>query len=68
MERRFDKYEEKNFYNKSPSLHYYHFISIHHYDNTWKSKKDKIKKKMMQIGTRIIGEDNRARLVSMKRK
>ena len=42
--------------------------SIHHYDNTWKSKKDKIKKKMMQIGTRIIGEDNRARLVSMKRK
>lgn len=43
-----------------------HTYSIHHYDNTWKSKKDKIKKKIMQIGTRIIGEDNRARLVGLK--
>lgn len=41
---------------------------IHHYDNTWKSPKEKIKKKIMQFGTRIIGEDNRARLVSIKEK
>ena len=39
---------------------------MHHYDNTWKSKKDKIKKRVMQIGTRIIGEENRARLVALK--
>ena len=41
--------------------------SIHHYDNTWKSKKDKLKKKVMQIGTRVIGEENRARLVDIKK-
>lgn len=40
--------------------------AMHHYDNTWKSKKDKLKKKAMQIGTRVIGEDNRAKLVQMK--
>jgi len=38
---------------------------IHHYDNTWKSRKDKIKKKLMQIGTRVIGEDLRAKLVCL---
>ena len=38
-------------------------VGIHHYDNTWKSKTDKIKKKIMQLGTRLIGEDNRAKLV-----
>lgn len=31
-------------------------FGIHHYDNTWKSKKDKIKKKILQIFTRIFGE------------
>ena len=41
-------------------------LGMHHYDNTWKSKKDKIKKKIMQFFTRIIGEDNRAKLVSLK--
>lgn len=40
-------------------------VGMHHYDNTWKSSKDKIKKRLMQIGTRIIGEDNRARLVHL---
>lgn len=40
-------------------------VMIHHYDNTWKSKPDKIKRKIMQIGTRIIGEDNRAKLVKL---
>jgi len=40
---------------------------IHHYDNTWKSRKDKLKKRAMQLGTRVIGEDNRARLVSLKK-
>ena len=42
--------------------------AIHHYDNTWKSSTDKIKKKIMQIGTRIIGEDRRAQLVELKSK
>lgn len=40
--------------------------TMHHYDNTWKSKKDKIKKKVMQFGTRIIGEETRARLANLK--
>ena len=40
--------------------------AIHHYDNTWKSKAEKIKKRVMQIGTRIVGEDTRARLVELK--
>lgn len=40
--------------------------AIHHYDNTWKSSSEKMKKRIMQIGTRIIGEDNRARLVGFK--
>lgn len=42
--------------------------AMHHYDNTWKSASDKMKKKVMQIGTRIIGEENRAKLVKLKRK
>lgn len=42
--------------------------TIHHYDNTWKSSSDKLKKKIMQMGTRIIGEDNRAKLVELKSK
>lgn len=42
--------------------------TMHHYDNTWKSKKDKIKKKVMQLGTRVIGEDNRAWLVALMHK
>ena len=36
---------------------------IHHYENSWKSNFDLIKNKLMQFGTRVIGEDNRARLV-----
>lgn len=32
---------------------------MHHYDNTWKSKKEKIKKKILQILTRIFGEEIR---------
>ena len=43
-------------------------VGIHHYDNTWKSNKDKIKKRVMQMGTRVIGEENRARLVALKSK
>lgn len=43
-------------------------VGMHHYDNTWKSKKEKLKKKVMQFGTRIIGEDLRAKLVAMKAK
>lgn len=42
--------------------------TIHHYDNTWKSKKEKLTKKVMQTGTRVIGEENRAKLVAMKGK
>jgi hypothetical protein len=34
----------------------------------WKSKKDKLKKRLMQIGTRIVGEENRHRLVVLKNK
>ena len=41
-------------------------VSFHHGDNSWKNKSDKIKKKVMQIGTRIIGEDMRAKLVEFK--
>ena len=43
-------------------------VGIHHYDNMWKSKKDKLKKKLMQIGTRVIGEENRHRLGVLKNK
>lgn len=39
---------------------------IHHYESSWKSDYDMIKNKLMQIGTRIIGEDNRARLVKLR--
>ena len=39
--------------------------TIHLYDNSWKSNKEKLKRKIMQYGTRIIGEDTRARLVKM---
>lgn len=31
---RFGNDEEKDFYYKSPSLHYYHFISYYRYDNS----------------------------------
>ena len=41
-------------------------FSFHHGDNSWKSASDKVKKKFMQYGTRVIGEDNRAALVKMK--
>ena len=41
-------------------------LGMHHYDNTWKSKKEKNKKKVMQFLTRIIGEDNRAKIVNLK--
>ena len=40
-------------------------IGFHHGDNSWKSKSERYKKKIMQIGTRIIGEDNRAKLVAL---
>ena len=36
---------------------------IHHYESSWKSSYDKLKNKLMQFGTRIIGEDNRFLLV-----
>lgn len=39
--------------------------TIHLYDNSWKSNKEKLKRKIMQYGTRIIGEDTRARLVKI---
>lgn len=29
-----DKYEEKNFYNKGPSIHCYHFITPYLIDNS----------------------------------
>lgn len=35
---------------------------IHHFDNTWKSKSDKIKKKVLQFLTRIFGEKLRYNL------
>lgn len=41
-------------------------FTYHHYDNTWKSSTDKMKKKVIQAGTRIIGEDTRAKLVRLK--
>lgn len=40
--------------------------TFHHYDNTWKSNKDKLKKKVMQVITRIIGEDSRYKLAELK--
>ena len=43
-------------------------VGMHHYDNTWKTRKDKLKKRVLQIGTRIIGEENRAKLVVIKSK
>lgn len=39
--------------------------TIHLYDNSWKSDKEKIKRKAMQYITRIIGEDTRAKLVKI---
>ena len=36
--------------------------AIHHYDNTWMSSKDKFKKKLKQIITRLVGEENRAKM------
>lgn len=41
-------------------------VSFHHGDNSWKSKSDKVKKKMMQIVTRMIGEENRYKMVKIK--
>ena len=41
---------------------------IHHYDNTWKGKKDKILRKIMQLCTRITGEDFRIKIVNIKNK
>ena len=41
-------------------------VSFHHGDNSWKSKSDKIKKRIMQLGTRILGEDTRYELVNAK--
>ncbi len=35
---------------------------MHHYDNTWKSKKEKIKKKVLQFLTRIFGEEIRYKI------
>ncbi len=43
-------------------------VGIHHYDNTWKSPKDKFKKKLLQFMTLIIGEDLRAKLAGIARK
>ncbi len=43
-------------------------FAIHHYDNTWMSPEEKIKKRLKQIATRIIGEDNRAKMVQIKEK
>ena len=40
--------------------------TFHHYDNTWKSSKDKLKKKVMQVVTKVIGEDTRYKLVELK--
>ncbi|MBQ9019157.1 MAG: hypothetical protein IJ097_02445 [Bacilli bacterium] len=41
-------------------------IGMHHYDNTWKSKKEKLKRKILQIITRFIGEKNRHKLANSK--
>ena len=38
---------------------------IHHYDNTWMSPCEKVKKRTKQIITRMIGEDNRARIAKI---
>lgn len=40
--------------------------AIHHYDNTWMSTPQKAIRKMKQLTTRIIGEDIRAKLASLK--
>ena len=37
--------------------------AIHRFDNSWKSGKEKLKRRMMQVATRVIGEDRRAALV-----
>ncbi|MCD7992346.1 MAG: glycosyltransferase [Clostridia bacterium] len=39
--------------------------TYHHYDNTWKNNTDKMKK-IMQVGTRVIEEDTRAKLCRLK--
>lgn len=38
---------------------------IHHYESSWKSSYDLFKNKLMQLGTRVIGEDNRFLLVKI---
>lgn len=42
--------------------------TIHHYDNTWKSSKEKLKRKILQRITRICGEELRYRIVNFRRK
>ena len=42
--------------------------TFHHYDNTWKSSKEKLKRKILQRITRICGEDLRYRIVNKKNK
>ena len=58
------KVARKNYKKKVTNNTY----TIHLYDNSWKSNKDKLKRKVMQYATRIIGEDTRAKLVSLKNK
>lgn len=40
--------------------------AIHRFDNSWKSGKEKLKRRLMQLATRVIGEDARAFLVERK--
>lgn len=40
--------------------------TVHHYDNSWKKGSERIKKRILQAGTRIVGEEVRAGLVDMK--
>ena len=40
--------------------------TIHHYDNSWKSKPERLKKKILQAGTRVVGEEMRSEIVDVK--
>lgn len=42
-------------------------VMIHHYDNTWMNNSDKLKRKVKQIITRVVGEDLRAKIARLKR-
>ena len=42
--------------------------TIHHYNNTWKSPKEKLKRKILQRITRICGEEFRYKVVNFKKK